>query len=64
MKIEQQPKFQPITITLETATEAEVFWQMVESIGKPGMPCGDARDMAIDLCNWMSMQGQLGGARE
>jgi len=31
VKIEQTPKFQPITITLETASEAEVLWAVSEA---------------------------------
>jgi len=29
MKIEQEPKFQPITITLETAAECQALWDAV-----------------------------------
>ena len=30
MKLEQKAKFQPITITLETEEDAELFWDLIQ----------------------------------
>ena len=52
MKIKQKPKFQPITIVLETAEEADTFWDMCEnSHSNLG---GSARRMAIKLSDAFS----------
>ena len=60
MKIEQKPKFQPITITLETQEEAETFWAFI-SIGesKPTEIWGRLDAMSKQLGNWFSNQAQL-----
>lgn len=62
MKIEQQPKFQPITITLETAKDAEVFWDMVNKVGSRADCLNlEAKEMATQISNWMSFNAQLRG---
>jgi hypothetical protein len=59
MRILQEPKFQPITIILETAQEANQFWDIIEDMGS-----GDRENLRIKLSNWFSCEAQLGGARE
>ena len=58
MKIEQKPKFQPITITLETSEEAKLLWEVIvgdQEIGKK------AKKFGIEISNWLSNNAQLGG---
>ena len=57
MKLEQKPKFQPITITLETADEAEAFWAIMSCEFKTKA----ARDLSIEIFNWITDQAQLSG---
>ena len=57
MKLEQEVKFQPITITLETMEEAEALWAIMEC----EFETKAARDLAIEISNWMASQAQLGG---
>lgn len=60
MKITQKPKFQPITITLETADEAEAFWNALRSVETVVIDEA-AHRIVIDLSNWFSNISQLGG---
>ena len=57
MKPEQEVKFQPITITLETVEEAEALWAIMQCEFKTKA----ARDLAIEISNWVVSQAQLGG---
>ena len=57
MKLEQEVKFQPITITLETVEKAEALWAIMECEFKTKA----ARDLAIEISNWMCSKAQLGG---
>ncbi len=56
MKLEQEVNFQPITITLETVEEAEALWAIMQCEFKTKA----ARDLAIEISNWMTEQAQLG----
>ena len=58
MKIEQKPKFQPITITLETSEEVEMFWEVVNGGAKISKK---AKKFGIEISNWISSNAQLGG---
>ena len=57
MKIEQKPKFQPITITLETREGAEIFWDLI-SVGRRSKS-GKILSMGIELSNWFSNNAQI-----
>lgn len=57
MKIEQKPKFQPITITLETQKEVLAFWDVI--IGNKRDT--KAKTLAIEISDWLSANAQLGG---
>ena len=63
MKMSQKPKFQPITITLETAREAEAFWELLDNV-YVYLPIGDARNIAVMISNWFTCDAQLGGEDE
>lgn len=64
MKMSQTPKFQPITITLETASEANALWEILDSVYYT-LPIGsDARNIAIAMSNWFTCDAQLGGENE
>ena len=58
MKIEQNPKFQPITITIESKEEAEAIWQAIRN-----MSSGDSDRDAIlrKVSDWFINMSQLGG---
>jgi hypothetical protein len=56
MRIEQKPKFQPITIVLETAEEAEALFSLVA-----GLNIEKHRKVLNKLCNWFSEKSQLIG---
>lgn len=58
MKIEQNPKFQPITITIETKEEAEAIWQAVRSMSS-GVKERD--EIFRKVSDWFSNISQLGG---
>ena len=60
MKIQQEPKFQPITLTLETKEEAEWLWEMVDNSGP--QPSRQQQEFYTALSNWFSDQAQLGGS--
>lgn len=55
MKIEQQQKFQPITITLETAEEADAFLSMVDDCSDSQNVNLAVRSLAQSLANWLSL---------
>ena len=57
MKLEQEVKFQPITITLETEEEAEALRAIMQCEFKTKA----ARDLAIEISNWMCSKAQLEG---
>ena len=57
MKIEQKPKFQPITIMLETREEAEIFWDLISM--ERVIKSGKILSMGIELSNWFSNNAQL-----
>lgn len=56
MKLEQEPKFQPITLVLGTKKEAETLWEIVR--------CHQSDDLyEINFCqeiaHWFSNEAQL-----
>jgi hypothetical protein len=59
MKIVQEPKFQPITITLENNEEADLFWQLVIHCSSKRQ--GKLKEFADAISNWFSNNSQLGG---
>lgn len=66
MIVKQQPIFQPITITLETAKEAEALWNLVDYASGPQsrLELDDFnRKFAIGLSNWFSEKAQMGGLK-
>ncbi|MFA6063852.1 MAG: hypothetical protein WC736_14790 [Gallionella sp.] len=62
MKIEQQPKFAPITITLETAEEAATLWRVIR-MARHSSAQLSAEDLSfcINLISAFSNDLQLGG---
>jgi hypothetical protein len=58
VKIEQTPKFQPITITLETNDEVTALWDAVRGEDSATMDHANIRDA---LSDWFANQAQLGG---
>lgn len=66
MKIEQKPKFQPITITLETSYDADAFadimgYYLRNLSNKQEGTHGAAYSLAVEFIDWFSDQAQLGG---
>jgi len=60
VKIQQEPKFQPITLVLETKEEAEWLWDSVDNrTTRAGED--DQEKFYVALSNWFSMHAQLGG---
>ena len=57
MKIDQEKYFKPITIVLETADEANLFWHLVNVYS---IPDGPLSEMAIKISNWFSSEAQIG----
>ena len=57
MLIEQQPEFQPITITLETKEEAERFWELLRYCHTKRQ--GPLKEMANKLSDWFSTEAHL-----
>lgn len=55
MECKQEPKFQPITITLETAQEAEALWAVLER----RVESQSEQKIINDLADWFSQQAQL-----
>lgn len=49
MRLVQEPAFSPIAIILETAAEAELFWEIIREA-----PCYHLRDDQRKMCNDMS----------
>ncbi len=64
MKIQQEPKFQPITLVLETKEEAEALWELVDSSGIEisSRKRQLRRKLRRKISNWFSTQAQLGGS--
>lgn len=64
MKINQKPMFQPITITLETAEEAEALWDVVR-LASGNMTNVEAtpkhKKLLADMSSFFSNNAQLGG---
>ena len=58
MQIMQKPKFQPITIVLETAEEAEWLWELAD--GLPDVVTEEQRRFYKNLSDWFCQQAQLG----
>ena len=56
MKIEQKNGFNKIKITLETVSDARVFWDMVTQL-KPKDE--NTKGMSDYLSNWFSNEAQL-----
>lgn len=59
MKITQEPKFQPITLTLETKEEAEALYQVVR---RDGIKCPISQaqgEFLRRLSDWFSERAQL-----
>lgn len=63
MKIEQKPKFQPITITLETEAEAQAIWDAVLAYKPHGHSEQITNDTLCAISNWFSNKAQLLGVR-
>jgi hypothetical protein len=61
MKIQQEPKFQPITLVLETKEEAEWLWDLVNNRAA-GPSENDQEKFYNALSNWFSRHAQLGGS--
>lgn len=66
MKIQQETKFQMITITLETKEEAIALWDVIRTKGFNSydpreIPQLEAFQFLTDLSNWFSNEAQLGG---
>ena len=57
MKIEQKPKFQPITITLETRDEALLFWDFTNL--SENKPTKRLEKLARQLSNWFSNNADI-----
>jgi hypothetical protein len=55
VKVHQQQEFQPITLVLETAQEAEWLWDSVDNRANEG----DQGKFYLTLSNWFSTQAQL-----
>jgi hypothetical protein len=64
MKFEQSPKFQPITIVLETNEEAMALWNIVEDSYVNYDFDSPERMLAMALSNHFSLDAQLGGKNE
>jgi hypothetical protein len=60
MEIQQEPKFQPISLLLETREEAEWLWDLVNNRAA-GLGENDQQEFYTALSNWFSDQAQLGG---
>ena len=65
MKIQQETKFQPITIPLETKEEAVALWDVIRTKGfnscdPKEIPLIEAFQFLTDLSNWFSNEAQLG----
>jgi len=56
MKIEQEPKFQPITITLESKRDVEMFRQVTRAYQAKGP---DDYAFCKQLSDWFNNQAQL-----
>ena len=59
MKCSQQPKFQPITIILDTAEEAEAVWAAVDGREQESKA---HKKIVNNLSNWFCQNAQLLGS--
>lgn len=57
MKIEQEQNFTPITITLESKEDAELFWELIRHCSSYRQ--GKLRDFATQISNWFSLTARL-----
>jgi hypothetical protein len=61
MKIKQDPKFQPITIVLETSEEAMALWRAL--MLSEGLHDNELEWQTVrELSNWFSNNAQVGGS--
>jgi hypothetical protein len=51
MKIEQKAEFQPITLTIETAEEAEAVWKAIAE-GSVSAPLAESRSILCGIDVW------------
>lgn len=59
MEIKQpKPKFSPITITLESETDAQAFWEIVQQFPNDNKN-KYARELATRISNWFSNEAKL-----
>lgn len=58
MKIEQNPEFQPITITLETKEEAEEFLEVMSYHAKYS-PSSDRGALSSKISDWFTTEAHL-----
>lgn len=56
MKIEQNPEFQPIVITLENKEDVEAMWKMMNY--HLDNPIKDHQEMASKICGWLAIKGR------
>jgi hypothetical protein len=56
MKVDQEAKFSPITIVLETADEAEILWRAIREV-IPDTPID--RKFINELSDWFSLKAHL-----
>ena len=56
MKITQEPKFQPITLVLETEHEAKLLWDAIRDYAAP---TAIEQKMLNNLSDWFTHQAQL-----
>lgn len=61
MKFKQNKAFNPISITLETADEAELFWEMMRDVYVTKHVSDNVRAMADKISDHFSNDAQLGG---
>lgn len=52
MRVNQEPSFKPIVITLDTREEAEAFWGIV--LDREKSLAGPEKALAIKISNWFT----------
>lgn len=57
MRIEQKPEFQPITITLETKEDADLFWGLI-TYGSAKRQ-GAIKEFGDKISDWFSNEAHL-----